>query len=71
MGIAGFAGATAGAAGMSWDDYMPDRVAGRRGGSNTTASGLHDYATSWELAYTLVQCTGLGARLLAMAENAN
>jgi hypothetical protein len=62
--------AIAGAAGTS-RDYGPDGAAdGLSQRTPGRARGQHDHSTYQERADASVQCTGLGARLLAMSDEA-
>ena len=61
--------ATAGAAGPS-EGLRAGWTSGRTKQEYTTTSGRHDHATFLERADASVRCTGLGARLLATADEA-
>ena len=63
------AAASAGAAGPS-QGLRAGRISGRTKPEYTAASGRHDHATFRELADASVRCLGLGARLLAMSDEA-
>ena len=65
----GTAAVSAGAAGPS-QGLRAGRSSGRTKPEHTEASGRHDHATFRERADASVRCPGLGARLLAMSDEA-